>query len=66
MPPGWPTLPSSAFSALTASALKSPLVCASGAPPMNATAGCSSTSACAIRSIFLAATPVICSTFAGV
>ena len=30
MPPGSPTLPTSAFSALTASALNSPLVCASG------------------------------------
>ena len=43
-PPGSPTLPSSAFSALTASAANRPLVCASGAPPMMATAGRCSTS----------------------
>ena len=64
-PPGCSTLPSRALSALTASALNSPLVCASGEPPMMATEGLISASSRASRSTRDAATPVICSTCSG-
>ena len=66
IPPGWLTLPSAVFSALTASAVNIAFVCASGGPPTIATAGLSSASSFAIRSTRFAGTPVICSTRWGV
>ena len=66
MPPGCSTLPTSALSALTASALNRPLVCASGGPPMMATDGPRSANSRASRSTRRAVTPVIFSTCSGV
>ena len=65
-PPGCSTLPRMAFSLLTASALNRPLVCASGGPPIIATAGLASASVRAIRSMRRGSTPVIVCTCSGV
>ncbi len=65
-PPSAPTLPTSAFRAFTASACARPLVCASGAPPMTATAGPYEANSRARRSIRAADTPVSFSTASGV
>ena len=62
--PALPTLPSSSFSAFTASALKKPLVCAVAASPIIATAGAFAAASRAIRVIVAAGTPIcVCNLF---
>ncbi len=62
MPPGRSMLPASVLRALTANAVKIPLVCARAGPPAIATAGLSPTKRRAKRARRPAGTPVISST----